>query len=104
MHRLRPRVRISEDHALDAQGAHRGAAHLQARGLPAHLERTAAQLRPKRGQRALGPDPLGEEEPAAMSELWRLTAAEAVARLRKREVSPLELVDAAASRIEAIEP
>jgi amidase len=39
-----------------------------------------------------------------MSDLWRLTATEAVARLRKRELSPLELVDAAASRIEAVEP
>ena len=39
-----------------------------------------------------------------MTELWRLTATEAVAKLRKRELSPLELVDAAASRIEAVEP
>jgi amidase len=39
-----------------------------------------------------------------MSDLWRLSATEAVARLRKREVSPLELVEAAASRIEAVEP
>jgi amidase len=37
-------------------------------------------------------------------ELWRLTAREAVALLRRREVSPLELVDAAAARIEAVEP
>ena len=35
------------------------------------------------------------------SELWRLTAAEAVARLEKREVTPLELVEAAAARIAA---
>jgi amidase len=39
-----------------------------------------------------------------MTELWRLTATEAVDRLRRREVSPLEMVDAAAARIEAIEP
>jgi amidase len=39
-----------------------------------------------------------------MTDLWRLTATEAVARLRKRELSPLELVEAAASRIEAVEP
>jgi amidase len=39
-----------------------------------------------------------------MTELWRLSATEAVAKLRKRELSPLELVDAAASRIEAVEP
>lgn len=39
-----------------------------------------------------------------MTELWRLTATEAVAKLRRREVSPLEMVDAAASRIEAVEP
>src|ERR1700730_1653651 len=40
----------------------------------------------------------------AMTDLWRLTATEAVAKLRRREVSPLEMVDAAASRIEAVEP
>ena len=36
-------------------------------------------------------------------ELIRLTATEAVARLRKREISPLELIDAAATRIEAVD-
>jgi amidase len=36
-------------------------------------------------------------------ELFRLTATEAVTRLRKREVSPLELIDAAAARIEAVD-
>ena len=35
------------------------------------------------------------------SDLWRLTASEAVALLKRREVSPLELIDAAAARIEA---
>lgn len=35
------------------------------------------------------------------SALWRLSAAEAVARLRRGEVTPLELVEAAAARIEA---
>ena len=39
-----------------------------------------------------------------MTELWRLTATEAVAKLRRGEVSPLEMVDAASSRIEAVEP
>jgi amidase len=39
-----------------------------------------------------------------MTDLWRLTATEAVGKLRKRELSPLELVEAAASRIEAVEP
>jgi len=37
-------------------------------------------------------------------ELWRLTAREAVARLKRREVSPLELIDAAAARIARVEP
>ena len=36
-------------------------------------------------------------------ELIRLTATEAVARLRRREISPLELIDAAAARIEAVD-
>ena len=36
-------------------------------------------------------------------ELTRLTATQAVARLKKRDVSPLELVDAAASRIQSTE-
>jgi len=36
-------------------------------------------------------------------ELVRLSATEAVARLRRRELSPLELLDAAAARIEAVE-
>ena len=35
------------------------------------------------------------------SDLWRLTASEAVGLLKRREVSPLELIDAAAARIEA---
>ena len=37
-------------------------------------------------------------------ELIRLSAAEAVARLRRGEVSPLELIDAAEARIAAVEP
>ena len=37
-------------------------------------------------------------------ELIRLTATEAVARLRRREISPLDLIDAAAARIAAVEP
>src|SRR6516162_9426515 len=41
---------------------------------------------------------------ALMNDLWRLTATEVVTKLRKRELLPLELVDAAASRIDAVEP
>ena len=37
-------------------------------------------------------------------ELIRLTATEAVARLRRGEVSPLDLIEAAAARIAAVEP
>lgn len=37
-------------------------------------------------------------------ELTRLTATEAVAQLRRREISPLDLIDAAAARIAAVEP
>ncbi|MGD9884297.1 MAG: amidase [Reyranella sp.] len=37
-------------------------------------------------------------------ELWRLTAVEAVSLLKKKEVSPLELVEASAARITAVEP
>lgn len=39
-----------------------------------------------------------------MQELHKLTATQAVALLRRREVSPLELIDAAAARIEATNP
>ena len=39
-----------------------------------------------------------------MSELWKLTATEAVARLKTREISPLELVEASAERIAEVEP
>jgi amidase len=37
-------------------------------------------------------------------ELTCLTATEAVARLRRREISPLDLIEAAAERIAAVEP
>src|SRR5262249_3954989 len=37
-------------------------------------------------------------------ELWRMSAVEAVRRLRSGEVSPLELVDTAARRIAEVEP
>jgi len=37
-------------------------------------------------------------------ELIRLTATEAVARLRAGEITPLDLIDAAAARIEAVDP
>jgi amidase len=39
-----------------------------------------------------------------MGELWQLSATEAVAKLRAAEVSPLEMVEAAAARISAVEP
>ena len=39
-----------------------------------------------------------------MSDLWKLTAREAVALLRRREVNPLHLIDAAEARIAAVEP
>ncbi|TWT01246.1 amidase [Reyranella sp. CPCC 100927] len=38
------------------------------------------------------------------SELVRLTATDAVALLKRREISPLDLIDAAAARIAAVEP
>src|SRR5262249_17835916 len=37
-------------------------------------------------------------------ELCRLTATEAVLRLKRREITPLELIDAAAHRISTVEP
>ena len=37
-------------------------------------------------------------------ELWRMSAVEAMARLRKGEISPLELVEASAHRIAEVEP
>ena len=37
-------------------------------------------------------------------ELWKMTAVEAVARLRKKEITPLELVEASAKRIAEVEP
>jgi amidase len=39
-----------------------------------------------------------------MGELWQLSAHEAVDKLRRAEVSPLEMVEAAATRITAVEP
>ena len=39
-----------------------------------------------------------------MKDLYKLTATEAVALLKKREVSPLELVEASIDRIEATDP
>jgi len=39
-----------------------------------------------------------------MSELWQLSATEAVDKLRAGQVSPLEMVEAAATRIAAVEP
>lgn len=37
-------------------------------------------------------------------ELWKMTAVEAVARLKKKEITPLELVEASAKRIAEVEP
>jgi amidase len=39
-----------------------------------------------------------------MSELWKMTAVEAVARLKKKEITPLELVEASAQRMAEVEP
>ena len=39
-----------------------------------------------------------------INDLIRLTATEAVARLKRREISPLELIDAAEKRIGSVEP
>jgi amidase len=47
-------------------------------------------------------DDQGEE--GDMGELWQLPATEAVDLLRRGAVSPLEMVEAAAARIEAVEP
>src|SRR5437016_1380780 len=41
---------------------------------------------------------------AMSDELWRMTAVEAVARLKKKEITPLELVEASAQRIAEVEP
>jgi amidase len=38
------------------------------------------------------------------TDLYRLTATEATALLRRRAVSPLELIDAAAARIASVDP
>ncbi len=37
-------------------------------------------------------------------DLIRITATEAVARLKRREISPLDLIDAAEKRIRLVEP
>ena len=37
-------------------------------------------------------------------ELWRISAVEAVTRLRNGEISPLDLVEASARRIAEVEP
>jgi len=44
------------------------------------------------------------QEPPVSADLIRLTATEAIAALRTKEVSPVELIDAAAARAEACEP
>ena len=37
-------------------------------------------------------------------DLWKMTAVEAVSRLKKKEITPLELIDASARRIAEVEP
>jgi amidase len=37
-------------------------------------------------------------------DLWKMTAVEAVSRLKKKEITPLELIDASAKRIAEVEP
>src|SRR5438309_12132380 len=37
-------------------------------------------------------------------ELWRLTAVEAVSLLKKKQISPLDLIEASARRIAEVEP
>jgi amidase len=37
-------------------------------------------------------------------ELWRLSAVEAVSLLKKKEISPLDLIEASARRIAEVEP
>ena len=37
-------------------------------------------------------------------ELWKMTAVEAVTRLQKKEISPLDLVEASAQRMAEVEP
>lgn len=39
-----------------------------------------------------------------VKDLWKLAATEAVARLKRREISPLELIEAAQARVEATNP
>src|SRR4030088_3064865 len=38
------------------------------------------------------------------NDLWKLTAVEAVTLLKKREISPLDLVEASARRVAEVEP
>src|SRR5260370_42715583 len=38
------------------------------------------------------------------NDLWKMTAVETVTRLKKKEITPLELVEASAKRIADIEP
>jgi amidase len=47
---------------------------------------------------------LGETGETSMKDLWKLSAVEAVALLKKRKVSPLEMIDAAEARIAATNP
>ena len=42
--------------------------------------------------------------PDRQDELLRMTATQAVSRLKRKDISPLELIDAAERRIAAVEP
>src|ERR1700749_4085860 len=47
---------------------------------------------------------MGASMSSPHDELCRLTATEAVLRLKRREITPLDLIDAAADRIAKVEP
>src|SRR5262245_40777881 len=53
---------------------------------------------------ALGSSPQQKRRIQQMGELWQLSAAEAVDKLRRADLSPLEMVEAAVARIQAVEP
>ena len=71
------------------------------------LSRFIAWVRPKPPNSGSAPGGRAKpdhKEQSMSDELWRMSAVEAVTRLRKREISPLELVEAAARRITEVEP
>ena len=68
MHRFCPRRRLQKDHAMDAQRAHRRAAHLPESRLYALAQRGTRELEQAGGQRALG---FAAVKAAAAHEIWR---------------------------------